>query len=216
LLFAFEEADMAKKKIALDARKEPQQERSRQMREDILTAALRVLRKEGALRFTTPRVAEAAGISVGSLYQYFPNKQALVFAIHTRTVELAWIEVQKILERPRSTPRQKIRDIARMFFLQESAEAAEMGAALQEAEIFFAGQPEYRALDAKVEARFTRFVRASIPETSNATARFKARLLITVLESTGKSVAAMGLSRREVHRWSRACSDMLADHLGLS
>ena len=68
-------------KTTLSPRKEPRQKRSRQMREDILEATIRVLAREGPARFTTPRVARAAGISVGSLYQYFPNKEALVGAL---------------------------------------------------------------------------------------------------------------------------------------
>jgi AcrR family transcriptional regulator len=103
-------------RVALTSRKEPKQGRSRQMRDDILTASIRVLRKEGPLRFTTWRVAEAAGISVGSLYQYFPNKHALVFAIHSWTVELAWIEVQRILDHDRWVAREKIRRVAQLFF----------------------------------------------------------------------------------------------------
>ncbi len=203
------------RKIELQPRKQPRQQRSRQMREDILTAAVRVLQKEGALRFTTPRVAEAAGVSVGSLYQYFPNKQALVFAIHTRTVELAWAQVQQILDHRRWSPRTKIRRVARLFFFEESAEVAQMGAALQDAEIFFSDQPEHRAMQEKVLRRFTRFVREVSPGASAAQARFGARLLVVTLESVGRSVAGMRLSRREISRWSSACADMLANQLGL-
>ena len=52
------------------------------MREDILKGSIRVLEKYGAHRFTTIRVAEETGVSVGSLYQYFPNKESLLFALH--------------------------------------------------------------------------------------------------------------------------------------
>src|SRR5688500_8168106 len=131
-----------KQRIVLQPRKMPKQQRSHRMREFILSAAVRVLQKEGALRFTTPRVAEAAGVSIGSLYQYYPNKHALVFALHSRTVDLAWIEVRRILDHPRWTPRDKLLRIAWMFFDQESADVAQMGPALQDAEIFFADQPE--------------------------------------------------------------------------
>ena len=51
------------------------------MVETILQAAARVLHKESLAGFNTNRVAEVAGISVGSLYQYFPNKAALVVAL---------------------------------------------------------------------------------------------------------------------------------------
>ncbi len=50
----------------------------------ILEAAARVLSKNGLASFNTNRVAERAGISVGSLYQYFPNKSALVVALITQ------------------------------------------------------------------------------------------------------------------------------------
>lgn len=199
----------------LKPRKEPRQARSRQMREDILTAGLRVLRRDGPLRFTTTRVAEVAGISVGSLYQYFPNKQALIFAIHSQAVDLAWAEVQRILGHPGWSPREKLQRIARMYFQQESAEVAEMGAALKEAEIFFAGQPEYRAMNELVLERFTRFVREALPGTPMSRARFAARMIVTVLENTGRMVADLRLSRREINHWSRACVDMLADYFDL-
>ena len=49
----------------------------------ILEAAIQVLHKEGAARFTMARVAAKAGVSVGSLYQYFPNKAALLFRLQS-------------------------------------------------------------------------------------------------------------------------------------
>lgn len=210
-----------RKRNPLRPRKEPQQERSRQMREDILAASVRVLRKEGALRFTTPRVAAAAGISVGSLYQYFPNKHALLFAQHLRIMESSWADVQRILDKcgdgKRASPRGKLRQVARLFFLTESQDAASMGALLPEIESRFAEQPEYRALIDQAHQRLTRFVRESaLRPISAQRARFGAQLLITVLESVGKSVAALRLPQAEVARWARATADMLADHLELA
>jgi AcrR family transcriptional regulator len=203
-------------RVALTPRKKPRQGRSRQMREDILTATVRVLRKEGPLRFTTWRVAEEAGISVGSLYQYFPNKQSLVFAVHSRTVELAWVEVQQILENKRWSAREKIRRIARLFFLAEANEVGEMGAALKDAEIFFEDQPDHRAMNTLIAERFTQFVGDSLPpHTPSARVKFAARLVMTVMESVGKSVAGLGLPGRDVDKWARACADMIADYLHL-
>ena len=62
-------------------RKQPQQARSQTTVNAIMQAATRVLTKESLAGFNTNRVAEVAGISVGSLYQYFPNKDALVTAL---------------------------------------------------------------------------------------------------------------------------------------
>lgn len=68
-------------------RKRPQQERSRALVQAIVEAGARILGTQGWARFTTNAVAEAAGVSVGSLYQYFPNKQALVEAIRDRHLQ---------------------------------------------------------------------------------------------------------------------------------
>jgi AcrR family transcriptional regulator len=62
-------------------RKHPKQERSQATVEAILTATTRILTEQGYAQFTTNRVAELAGVSVGSLYQYFPNKEALIVAL---------------------------------------------------------------------------------------------------------------------------------------
>jgi AcrR family transcriptional regulator len=70
---------------ALAPRKAPRQSRSQATVEVILEAATRVLAKESLAGFNTNRVAEVAGISIGSLYQYFPNKAALIAALIERT-----------------------------------------------------------------------------------------------------------------------------------
>ncbi|MBM4358144.1 MAG: TetR/AcrR family transcriptional regulator [Deltaproteobacteria bacterium] len=65
----------------LRPRKLPRQTRSRNTVEAILAATSRVLVDEGYDSASTNRIAEVAGVSVGSLYQYFPNKQSLVVAL---------------------------------------------------------------------------------------------------------------------------------------
>lgn len=65
----------------LKARKQPSQSRSEVTVEAIHEAAIQVLLADGLTRLTTTRVATRAGVSVGTLYQYFPNKEALLFAV---------------------------------------------------------------------------------------------------------------------------------------
>ena len=76
-------------------RREPKQQRSRQTVEAVLDGVQRVLKRHGAGALTTNRVAEAAGVSIGSLYQYFPNKQAIFIALHDRHVG----RVRHVIER---------------------------------------------------------------------------------------------------------------------
>ena len=75
-------------------RREPRQGRSRQTVEAVLDAVVRVIRREGVEAITTNRIAEAAGVSIGSLYQYFPDKQAIFSALHERHVE----DVHRVIE----------------------------------------------------------------------------------------------------------------------
>ena len=65
-------------------RKAASQERSRATIEAMVEATARILVKEGFDKASTNRIAEAAGVSVGSLYQYFPGKEALVAAVIER------------------------------------------------------------------------------------------------------------------------------------
>lgn len=69
------------------ARREPKQRRSRETVDAVLEAVPRVIRRHGADAITTNRIAEAAGVSIGSLYEYFPDKQAIFRALHDRHVD---------------------------------------------------------------------------------------------------------------------------------
>ncbi len=71
----------AKSKKRLEPRKTPVQGRSRASVEAILTAAAQVFESHGYAAGTTNRIAERAGVSVGTLYQYFPSKEAIVVAL---------------------------------------------------------------------------------------------------------------------------------------
>jgi AcrR family transcriptional regulator len=76
-------------------RRAPRQERSRQTVEAVLQAVERVLTREGVEALTTNRIAEAAGVSIGSVYQYFPDKRSIFTALHQRHAE----QVRVIIER---------------------------------------------------------------------------------------------------------------------
>ncbi|NRA24025.1 MAG: TetR/AcrR family transcriptional regulator [Oleispira sp.] len=68
-------------------RKSPKQSRSKVTVEAILQATTHILLAEGVQAFTTNHVAERAGVSIGSLYQYFPNKESLIAALIDQHVQ---------------------------------------------------------------------------------------------------------------------------------
>jgi AcrR family transcriptional regulator len=65
-------------------RRSPRQARSRATWEAIVEAAAQILERDGAAGFNTNSVAERAGVSIGTLYQYFPDKQAILAAAAKR------------------------------------------------------------------------------------------------------------------------------------
>lgn len=82
-------------------RRKPSQKRAKVTVEAMLDAAMLLLKRRGAHAITTNRIAETAGVSIGSVYQYFPNKHAVFAALHERHIGL----VSEVISR-------KIRDSA--------------------------------------------------------------------------------------------------------
>lgn len=96
---------MAQKKISV--RKQPRQDRSAATVEAILQAATYILTQRGWAGFTTNAVAQKAGVNIASIYQYFPNKEAIVAELrrrHLRETRLRW---------PTPSPTQSLRESLR-------------------------------------------------------------------------------------------------------
>lgn len=114
-LLAFTSAmPVPKKKSIASPRKEPVQERSRRTVQAISQATAQVLVRLGYEKTTTGAVAECAGVSIGTLYQYFPNKELLVASVvnaHYREV-LATVE-SVLLEHAKSPLEESLRALIR-------------------------------------------------------------------------------------------------------
>ena len=123
------------------ARKEPKQERSSQLVAAVLEGAIRVLQKEGARRFTMSRIAERAGVSVGSLYQYFPNKEAILFQLQRQEWKTTTDMLEKILAPSKVPPLVRLRQAIHAFF-QSECDEAELRVALEDAAPLYRAAPE--------------------------------------------------------------------------
>ena len=106
-------------------RKVPRQERSRRTMERILDAATRVLAERGYDGASTNRIAAAAGLSNGSLYQYFPNKDAIVVAVLDRfadhLAERLGAEIEAAMSEPWQTGGRSLLE-AQIRLLEENAD----------------------------------------------------------------------------------------------
>jgi AcrR family transcriptional regulator len=85
-------------KARLAMRKEPRQARSRATVDAIIQAGARVLGDQGWAGFTTNKVAEVAGVSIGSLYQYFPDKLSLIEAVRSHHFEDVLRVIRKAMD----------------------------------------------------------------------------------------------------------------------
>jgi AcrR family transcriptional regulator len=164
------------KRRAPSTRKQPSQERSRQTVAAILEAATHVFSSEGYGAATTARIAERAGVSVGSLYQFFSNKEELLLALGLKHVEEshAWIEhalddealgglslealvrtlTRKMIELHQREPtlhRLLFQEVPRQQLITE-AKAASDRALLRRFELMLRSHPEVRVRDPRLTA----------------------------------------------------------------
>lgn len=89
---------------AWNARKAPRQARSTTTVEAIFEASIQVLLADGPTRLTTTSVAKRAGVSVGTLYQYFPNKQSLFYAVNQRYLDMLAERVEEACKKYHGRP----------------------------------------------------------------------------------------------------------------
>src|SRR4029077_10780716 len=89
---------------AFEPRKTPVQTRAEATVEAIFEATIQVLLRHGGDRLTTTRVAERAGVSVGTLYQYYPNKESLLFAVVEGHMEKMTVAVEAACEQAHQKP----------------------------------------------------------------------------------------------------------------
>jgi len=196
----------------ISARKQPQQARSAELVAAILDAAVQVLAREGAQRFTTARIAEKAGVSVGSLYQYFPNKAAILLRLQSdewrQTTEL----LRAILEDVQRRPLERLRALVHAFIRSECDEA-EMRVALNDAAPLYRDAPEAQEARASGDRTVQVFLREALPEASEATRALAGDLITTTLSQVGKHLSEAPRTPAEIEAYADAMADMFCAYL---
>ncbi len=94
---------MSINKTALKPRKSPVQARSTATIEVLHEATIQVLLKEGIVKCNTTRIAERAGVSVGSIYQYYPNRDSLLAAVLQRHLDSVAEKIEELCLRYEKT-----------------------------------------------------------------------------------------------------------------
>jgi AcrR family transcriptional regulator len=196
----------------ISSRKQPKQARSAELVAAILDAAVQVLAKEGAQRFTTARVAEKAGVSVGSLYQYFPNKAAILFRLQSDEWRQTTDLLRGILEDTRKPPLERLRTLVHAFIRSECDEAA-VRVALDDAAPLYRDAPEAREARASGGRTVALFMQEALPHASDATRNLAGDVMMMTLSAVGKHISELSRASAEIDAYATAIADMLCAYL---
>ncbi len=152
------------------------------------TQLFRFWRREGAQRFTAARVAEKAGVSIGSLYQYFPNKAAILFRLQSDE----WRQTTDLLQQHSSEYRQAAaRKTARPSFTPSFARSAKkppFAAHLDDAAPLYRDAPEAQEAQAMGDSVMQNLTNEALPKTTKAARDAASDLILTTLSLVGKRI----------------------------
>jgi AcrR family transcriptional regulator len=197
---------------SIHSRKLPQQARSEELVSAILEAAIQVLAKEGFHRFTTARVAEKAGVSVGSLYQYFPNKASILFRLQSDEWRDTNEMLRGILADARMSPSTRLRRLVHAFIKSECDEA-EVRHALDGAAPLYRDAPEARKVKTAGRQIFADFIAHALPTASETRRSLVVDIITATLSGVGKDFSMRPRSKAEIASFSEGLADMVCSYL---
>jgi AcrR family transcriptional regulator len=200
----------------ISSRKHPTQARSSQLVASVLEAAIQVLTAEGAQRFTMARVAERAGVSVGSLYQYFPNKAAILFRLQSDEWRQTTDMLRSILEDVEKPAAMRIRLLVHSFIRSECDEAS-MRVALSDAAPLYRDAPEAKEARAAGDRAIQGYMREVLPQASKSARILAGDLITTTLGTVGKQFSETPRTAAQIKSYADAMTDMFwayLQHLG--
>ncbi|MGC1450059.1 MAG: TetR/AcrR family transcriptional regulator [Candidatus Sulfotelmatobacter sp.] len=177
--------------VALEPRKTPVQARATVTVEAISEAAIQVLLSQGADRLTTTRVAYRAGVSVGTLYQYFPNKQSLLFAVLEDHLEKVTLDVEATCERARHKPlTEMIKEVVEAFVDVKIARA-DISVALYKVAPDVGGQALVKRVTQRMRKAIVRMLE-SAPDIKSSPDEFAIQMMLAAMSGAMRSVLETG------------------------
>jgi len=204
---------MANRKIPqISTRKLPKQARSADLVAAILEAATQVLAREGVQRFTTARVAEKAGVSIGSVYQYFPNKAAILFRLQSDEWQQTTEMWRTILQDAGKAPLERLRLLVHAFVRSECDEAA-LRVALNDAAPLYRDAPEAQAIKSSADLIFEAFMMEVLPKATAEVRSLACDLIATTLSTVGKEFSESPRSSAEIETYADGMADMFCAYI---
>jgi AcrR family transcriptional regulator len=196
----------------ISSRKQPKQARSEGLVAAILEAAVRVLAEEGAQRFTTARVAERAGVSVGSLYQYFPNKASILFRLQSDEWRETTEQWRNILTDQTPSPSDRLRRLVHSFLHSEVEEAA-VRLALDDAAPLYRDAAEAQEIHAEGDRIIEAFMVEALPRVHETARQLAGDLIVMTMTAVGKELTETPRTIAEIDAYADAMADMFIAYL---
>ncbi|MFB0490647.1 AcrR family transcriptional regulator [Methylobacterium sp. OAE515] len=198
--------------LGISRRKQPRQARSSDLVSAILEAAAQVLAQVGTQGFTTARVAERAGVSIGSLYQYFPNKAAILFQLQSDEWRDTSARLAAILETRDTPPGERLRAAVHAFVRSECEEAA-MRRALDDAAPDYRDAPEAAEPQLAGSRVFRDFLREALPGTAEPDRLRAGEIIAMALGEVGERISEQASTEAAPQDYADALADMLCAYL---
>ena len=196
----------------ISARKAPVQARANDLVAAVLDAAVQVLRAEGAARFTTARIAERAGVSVGSIYQYFPNKASILFRLQADEWQRTAALLRGILADGDDPPPVRLRRLVHAFIRSECDEA-EVRLALDDAAPLYRDAPEATAAREGGTTIMRAFMAEALPAADDARRQRAADLIEATMTQVGSGFSAVPRTAAEIAAFADEMADMFDAYL---
>lgn len=191
---------------AFEPRKTPVQARAAVTVEAISEATIQVLLSHGVERLTTTRVAERAGVSVGTLYQYYPNKQSLLIAVMEDHLARVSGALEAACERSRGKPLMEMVGEVVESFVDAKMERTDISTALYQISEGLGGPALVRRMVQRCRKALGTML-LTAPDAMSPPDKFAIEMMFAAMAGATRSVLEAGASPGMVHK--------LRDHLVL-
>ncbi|KKB80524.1 TetR family transcriptional regulator [Devosia soli] len=200
---------------SLAPRKRPRQARSAATLDAIFEATIQVLLADGTRALTTTRVAERAGVSVGTMYQYFPHKQSLIFALNERYLEVLAAKVEATCRAQIGKPVGEMLAALIATYWRAKTERAEVTRALYRSVVEMDNEALVEAFARRVDAATTAMLE-SAPDAAFANLPIANLTLVTVIFGTIRNAFERNLSEAAIEALQVELLAMCRAYVGLA
>jgi AcrR family transcriptional regulator len=198
----------------IKTRKSPKQARSSELVSVILEAAIQVLERDGSSGFTTSSIAERAGVSIGSLYQYFPNKASILYKLQSEEWVFTQEHLKAILTNEEISKDERLKMMIFAFMKSEYDEIL-IRNALTAIEPLYMRTKESLEIKIKSNDILNEFISGYLENKSNEMIENATKLIETSMRSIGKRISNEAENIQYVEKYAMHLYLMIHSYLNI-